>query len=437
MTDNNHNKIWTFRNISLLTITSILSLYLISQAIFKSDIDTPIRADARIYFIYAHNIHNHNLYSRSTDSQNLKPDAFVTPGYPLFLSLFMDGTSVKNIILNVTTTQMLLSVFSLPLLYLVFCKFLPIYLTIPAVILTAISPHLINMNIYLLTESLFTVLLIITIFLISSLNNNKLITPLLAGLILGYASLTRPSLQYFIIILIPFLWFSLNKTQSLKTITTLFIGFIIIFGSWTARNYIVTGHTSDPTLAKVTLIHGMYPDMMYNQIPESRGMPYRYDPQIKTITTNMDTALTEISRRFQEETLRHTKWYLIGKPLTFWSWNILAGMGDVFIYPVTKSPYFNNKASILTHEIMYYLHWPLLILAFVGCCIAWLPKETLKISKESLFVIRLISLLLIYYTALHMVAAPFPRYSIPLRPFVYGIALFPILILARKKGWYS
>jgi hypothetical protein len=40
-------------------------------------------------------------------------------------------------------------------------------------------------------------------------------------------------------------------------------------------------------------------------------------------------------------------------------------------------------------------------------------------------------LLLIYYTAFHMIGDPFPRYSTPLRPFLHGLALFTLWPLVR------
>jgi len=73
---------------------------------------------------------------------------------------------------------------------------------------------------------------------------------------------------------------------------------------------------------------------------------------------------------------------------------------------------------------MHWLHWPLVILAAFGCLMAWLPLQRIGVRSEALFVVRATSLLLVYYTVLHMIGAPFPRYAIPFRPFLYGLALF-------------
>jgi hypothetical protein len=46
---------------------------------------------------------------------------------------------------------------------------------------------------------------------------------------------------------------------------------------------------------------------------------------------------------------------------------------------------------------------------------------------------RYISALLIYFTVLHMVGAPFPRYSVPLRPFQYAMALYALQVILTMK----
>jgi hypothetical protein len=65
----------------------------------------------------------------------------------------------------------------------------------------------------------------------------------------------------------------------------------------------------------------------------------------------------------------------------------------------------------------------------LGCVLSWLPAAARQVRHEALPVVRFITLLLIYFTAMHVVGAPFPRYSIPLRPFIYGMAVFSAAFL--------
>ena len=84
---------------------------------------------------------------------------------------------------------------------------------------------------------------------------------------------------------------------------------------------------------------------------------------------------------------------------------------------------------------MHYLHWPLVLLGAAGSLMVWLPRLKYKYSEKSLYVVRSISALLLYFTAIHVIGAPFPRYSVPLRPFQYGMALFCLhyLYIALKS----
>lgn len=111
------------------------------------------------------------------------------------------------------------------------------------------------------------------------------------------------------------------------------------------------------------LHHGMYPQFMYEGVPESRGFPYRYDPRAEKIGGDLPFVLKEIASRFAQEPLRHAKWYLFDKPMAFWSWSMIQGFGDVFVYPVSSSPYFHDKIFRLSHRLMYGLHYPLMVLA--------------------------------------------------------------------------
>jgi hypothetical protein len=64
------------------------------QSVVNSVVVSPVRADAREYVLYAHNLKNYGVYSRS--------DTFAASGqtdpvpdetravYPLFLALFLD-----------------------------------------------------------------------------------------------------------------------------------------------------------------------------------------------------------------------------------------------------------------------------------------------------------------------------------------------------------
>jgi hypothetical protein len=174
------------------------------------------------------------------------------------------------------------------------------------------------------------------------------------------------------------------------------------------------------------LHHGMYPDFKYKQNPVSYPRPYKYDSRSKEISANLSAVLKEIENRFRSEPQRHLRWFLLQKPAIFWSWDTVQGHGDFFVYDVSKSPYSENLIFLWTHKIMEVLHGPLVIISLIGCLLVWIFQCPPGLGRNSFYLARIVAALLFYYTVLHVIGAPFPRYSVPLRPFQYGMALFCI-----------
>jgi hypothetical protein len=168
----------------------------------------------------------------------------------------------------------------------------------------------------------------------------------------------------------------------------------------------------------------MYPDIKYRQQPESYGRPYKFDPRSKEIGASVYSVLEEIKYRLQAEPLNHLKWYLLKKPSVFWAWDTIQGLGDFYVYPVFRTPYSENPIFAATHKLMKWLHGPLVVLSLIGSLLVWIFPGRYGIGSGCVNSARFVAALLFYFTLFHMIGAPFPRYSVPLRPFQYGMALF-------------
>jgi 4-amino-4-deoxy-L-arabinose transferase-like glycosyltransferase len=409
-------------------------------AVNHTTIDVPIRADATDYYTYALNLKYHHSYSREKYSENKpSPDALRAPGYPAFLAPFVTYPPSAFMLWRIGLAQALLDSITVLLALGIFRRIMAEGWALGAGFLTAISPHLISASTYLLTETLFTFLTILALWLlVKTVRDNSRTIAFAAGLVIAAAALTRPTLQYFIVPLIGMLLLTRERGNTARFAIPLLAGFVLAFSPWIVRNLDAIGGTSDPTLTINALHHGMYPDFRYQDLPESTGFPYRFDPHSKDVSRSKASILEEIRRRFEEEPARHLQWYLLGKPASLFDWNILAGMGDIFIYPVVESPYFSQPVYMQSRTFMKLLHWPLVMLALAATVLAWLPGFGKKLSATTLFTVRLLSLLLLYFIALHMVAAPFPRYGIPLRPVIYGLGLFMCLqVLAWLTSAFS
>jgi hypothetical protein len=200
------------------------------------------------------------------------------------------------------------------------------------------------------------------------------------------------------------------------------------------RNKLVNPGKS--TLAIATIHKGMYPNLIYNNDSKTYGFPNRFDP---TWDQRRDTpsVLKEIFRRFKNDPLKYIRWYIIGKPAMFFSWDMIGDMGDVFIYPVFTSPYHHPNAIFgLTHRVMWSLHGLLTVLALATSIFLWFPIAKRMLTEKGLIVARFVSLIMLYFILVHIVGTPLPRYSVPLRPFIYGLSLLGVRLMVTEGTKY-
>jgi 4-amino-4-deoxy-L-arabinose transferase-like glycosyltransferase len=428
-----------------LGILLLFGMHLRSVYLLETEVVQPFAADAGEYYLYAHNLRHHGVYSRDprglTENRgSVAPDAVRSPGYPLFIALFMGDAPPRAVLGRVLFAQAVLSTLAAGLAYVLFRRLLGEGWGLAAAALTALSPHLVVVSGYLLTETLFLFLLLAAGLALAALAE----TPgwrsgLLLGALLAAASLVRPSLQYFPLVIALWACLRYGRPQGVRAAAAIALGFVLVTAPWWARNLSAFGRLSDNTLMIGSVHHGIYPGFMYNRQPETFGFPYRYDPRTPEISRNLGSVLEEIGGRFAREPGEHAAWFLVGKPMALWSWDIVQGQGDVFIYPVSRSPYADDPLFQSSHRWMRRLHIPLAVLCGLGCLMVWLPAASRILDRRALDALRLLSLVPVYFTLVHIATAPFPRYSIPLRPFQYGMAaaaLFMVwrLIAIRKSS---
>jgi len=413
----------------------VIGLYLRSESWIGTTVLSPLQSDASDYFNYAYNLRNHQTYSRENSPSSggqyqPTPDAIRSPGYPLMLSFLIDGPPDRKLIKKIQLFQMIFSTLTLVFAFFLFRSLMPPLSGGIAALLTAISPHLIIFNSYILSETMFCFCLVLFGFFVTRYARRPTLWfSILLGTVLGAATLIRPSLQFFPFVVAVILLFHYRRRAGYKLALALMLGFLVTVAPWYIRNMASLGRISDNSLLINFLHHGMYPNFKYRDQPDSYRRPYKYDPRSKEISRSVGTVLKEISHRFETEPSRHFKWYLAKKPVVFWSWHTVQGHGDMYIYYISDSPYYEKQIFKWTHRFMRLVHGPLVVMCLIGCLLVWIFPGPAKIDSAALLIVRIIAALLLYYTGMHMIGVPFPRYSVPLRPFQYGMALYCLYII--------
>lgn len=197
--------------------------------------------DSPGYMLLAKNLIEHGTLSFS-GAEPYDPTNLRTPIYPLFLALiyFIFRSFVPAIFFGA-----LISAFIAPLIYLIAREIFNKRTAVIAGILAAIEPMGLFLGVSILTEGVFTSILLLSIyFFIKYLKVGQLTYLYSSGALLALASLTRPIMFYFWPLAIPFIIYKAKNFKwhtALKN-TVIFVSiFFAVLSPWLIRNKIVIG----------------------------------------------------------------------------------------------------------------------------------------------------------------------------------------------------
>jgi 4-amino-4-deoxy-L-arabinose transferase-like glycosyltransferase len=395
----------------------------------------PVRADAAEYFSYAFNLREFGTYSATQTWRSAERPAAPTadklrsPGYPLFLAAVGRPALTDTYLRRVVLWQAGFGVVSVWLAYLIAASFLPRGGALAVAVLAAVNPHLSTISTYVLTESLFTLLLLASVLLsLRAWRAGGTAGWAIAGVAWGLCCLVRPTLQFFPLLLAGAAFVVPALRSQRRGTAACALAFLLVLAPWALRNAGVPAAPGTSLMAN-SIAHGSYPGFMYADRPESFGFPYRFDPDYPTYSRSLGGVLRDVGRRASEQPLRYLAWYAGGKPGWFLSWGNVQAV-DVLIYPVLHSPYYEDVRFVWMRMLSMLAHWPLMLLGLAGAVVACVRPGWLRLDPPPKAAAMLVGAVVLYAVALHIVAAPFPRYSIPFRPLLFALAL-----LLLHGGW--
>ena len=295
--------------------------------------------------------------------------------------------------------------------------------TLAGVMAAAYPPFIMQIQ-TILTEPLATALLLLaTYFVVVGWTEGKRGALVLGGLFLGLATLTRAA----VLMYAPLVALALAirgagpKKVGLKGAVALAVVFLAVLSPWTARNYLVF-HRFIPVGVNAggSFFRGNYDEGTLGSM--GSNVDPRMPPEITARYEGLDEV--DIDRLLMREGLK----YVRSHPLTFVKLCALK-LGRFWLNVGFAGPPSRTSIAFALGSAI------LLALALFGIFRSGLVDHNAAAP---------VYLLVVYYTALHMLLFATARYSIPVMPYALAFAAAGLLGLARliapgliPAGWIS
>lgn len=336
------------------------------------------------------------------------PNAFVTPGYPLFVAALYKIANALGIdpFLAIRLIQVLLSIGVVWFIFALACRLGGTGAGYLAAVLASVYPAFVYANARILTEVLFTFLITWYAYLVFiNLDRESFWHHAAAGAVLALATLVRPAV--FPLLFVPYLlnWRRMQRRIWLPLLGAV-AGFCLIMLPWWVRNYLTLGElVFFATQTGNPFLRGADPYDPFDHVGPSVIENVAPEDYIKV-------GLQRIREGLKTDPWLWISWYTVGK-LKFMWWG-----------PWGFNTYLNWLALPL-HRII-------LFLGFAG--------TTLSLWKREF---RWLAAVPLVFTALQMPFIPLTRYVFPTVPLVIVLAstvmfaLFHNLYFNKKNRLYK
>lgn len=403
--------------------------------------------DSYNYLQIADNLINHNIFSASGEGYQLIHDIRRTPTFPIFI---VGLKKISNKLIWIASIILLIGSINVLLVYkicnLIFNQQKLKYL---ATFLVAIDIPSIYFSGVIMTESVFTFLLLISIYLfIIALKNEKIILFILSGLILSVAILCRPIAILLPIIFSIFLFF---KTKKIKPVVLFFVSsFFLVYG-WMNRNkeyfntYQLSSissinlyfHTSASILSEAENISTEKAQL---KLREKFNASHKWNGDERDIVPMINYFQNESIKMIINHPSIFIKQYLIGsvyfyvKPIRNYI-DSYFGINAKEYSKVAEKSIQNNLLNKLFNETsLLTLILVIIQLIFSAILILGIILSFKQIISNSIYILFL--LIIIYFTLTSSITEVDGRFRLPALPFLAilsSISICKILPITDKK----
>ncbi|MCW2278349.1 glycosyltransferase family 39 protein [Heliophilum fasciatum] len=356
-----------------------------------------------------------------------RPTAFVGPLFPGFLAVLLavfggDDSGVQAI----RYVQVLMGTAIVYLTYRLGCAVADQRTALLAALVMALYPPNILVNGLILTETLFTLLLLGGLFLLVRIVEDDGFADLsfwlrwgIFGVYTALLALTRATAALYPILFVLYLWWVRRWTlrRCLQGAAVFALAFSLVMAPWWVRNYVQFDQVIlFSSGAGEPLLMGTYVEMEGLDDPASLGWPAGTD-EIDTQQKYKVLAMERLRTLVPEEPGRYLWWYTWGKFAAMW--------GHAFMWPpiwMAIYPYVEMVHLFLMAGAVLGIGWALVRLVRAPVPgrsgrdrIAGDPWSGAGQLQMPLLWLSLLG----YYSVVYIAYFAFPRYHIPLLPIVF------------------
>lgn len=313
-----------------------------------------------------------------------EPTVFIMPGYPVFLAALFAVFGSPNL-LAVRVAQVLISSVGLWIAMWLGWKLGGEKAAVLSGFLTAIYPSNLTAPLFIMTETLFTVMLMVSLWcLVKSKEQKNVMWLVFTGISVGISIYFRPTGGLLPLFFMPY--FLINRFSIKDVIkNTLIIGGmgLLIISPWIIRNYLVYRQFIPFTVSSGNpFLRGTYlDDKISGKFPWIKG------ERILSDKAQMELGKKRFIEGFRLDFKRYLSWYTVGKFKKLWA-------EPYYYVPLTSLP-----ASLVgkTHRMFMWI-------GLAGIILGSWRKNDLIILFLSVST---------YFTIVHQLFLAAPRYSYP------------------------
>lgn len=394
----------------------------------------------------AQNINKNHFFS----VDNVRPETFRTPGYPLLIYLCH---IISNSFYFIIFVQILFSATIAILIWLMAKKLLPPKVAIFVSLCFSLAPSTIFHSTVILSEVSFVLFFLLS-FLILFFTINSKRNFFLSGIMLGISALIRPVSLYLPILFLIFIFFSPLREKKRKTLYSFIIffilGFALIVTPWYIRNWEKVGVWGFSSINTYNMAYYNVKDFVAQKFGANSQEVLSYNSALMEIPEPMAKSFEQSNKLksifmpyLKKYPVSYTIFHITTTTKFFFSSSVRYIVLQLQIPAIQNTFGLNNFSPDLLQTIIHgnlttlvrtlRIQFIITIDRIFAIFITFLAVFSLFVPTKRFYV--LLFLATIFYFAVITGPVSIPRYRLPVEPFILILACFSGSYVLSKLHW--